>query len=611
VRKLATLLSLACLFQSAALAGQPARVWAVNDGEKVERDDLTHRGRVSNSAWDGRRIKIFGARNEVIAFQVVVEAGAEGVGALSLALPELRRRGGGGRVRYAPPAADPTDYAGRPIQLFSVNYMNVTETTRANWVWRPDSPAAPADTTGWKPVQLVPENAKAGKGGFPLKVAPRQNQAVWIEIYTARDLPAGIYEGRVEVTADGRKQSVPVELELFDFTLPDENSMHAMVYYEPLQPELYQGRNLDAEYHRFAHRQRVELTHAYNVESARAARGRFTGEDFTRARGYEGPGEAIGNRVIPRSFYGPGKDFDERASAWRKSDEWMTFLRENFPAALTFLYVPDEPGPSEYEYIRRLAANVHSNPGPGKSLPIFVTKRYTKELEEAIDIWDSGPQGFDVERARSERARGRRYWIYNGGRPAGGAIVIDAPATDPRATIWACFKHHIEVYFYWHGVHWRHNSQKQGTREQNVWANPITFDNRGQPRKPVNSQGWINGDGVLIYPGEERLHPEEDRGVPGPVSTVQLANFRRGLQDHQYLTLARRAGLNAEVEAALQAVVPRVFSETPRGGAVSFAETGDQFERARYTLARAIARAEKGRSPRARARASRGQRRGH
>src|SRR5829696_6269845 len=207
VRKLAALLSLACLFQGTALAGQPARVWAVNDGEKVERDDLTNRNRASNSAWDGRRIKIFGARNEVVAFQVVVEAGAAGIGELRVALPELKMRGGGGRIRYVPPAADPTDYAGRPVQLFSVNYMNVTETTRANWVWRPDSPAAPADTTGWKPVQLV----------------------------------------------------------LFDFTLPDENSMHAMVYYEPLQPELYQGRNLGPAYHRFAHRHRVELVHAYSV----------------------------------------------------------------------------------------------------------------------------------------------------------------------------------------------------------------------------------------------------------------------------------------------------------------------------------------------------------
>lgn len=597
LRKFAALLALACLLQQTALAGRPARVWAVNDGEKVERDDLANRNRARNSAWDGRRIKLFGARNEVVAFQVVVEAGAEGIGELRVALPELRRRGGGGKIRYAPPAADPTDYAGRPIQLFSVNYMNVTETTHANWVWRPGSPSAPADTTGWKPVQLVPENAKAGRGGFPLKVAPRQNQAVWVEIYAGRDLPAGMYEGRVEVTADGREQAIPVEFELFDFALPDENSMHAMVYYEPTQPELYMGRNLDAEFHRFAHRQRVELVHAYDVEKASAARGRFTGEDFTAPGGYEGPGEGVGNRVIPRSFYGPGKEFDERESARRASDEWMTFLRENFPLAVTFLYMPDEPGPSEYDYIRRLAGNVHSNPGPGKSLPVFVTKRYTEELKDTIDIWDSGPQGFDVERARSERARGRRYWIYNGGRPNGGAIVIDAPATDARATIWACFKHNVEVYFYWHGVHWRHNGQKQGERNQNVWANPVTFDNRGQPRKPVNSQGWINGDGVLIYPGEDRLHPEEDRGVPGPVSTLQLANFRRGLQDHQYLTMARGLGLDAEVGAALNAVVPRVFSEVPREGAVAFAETGDAFESVRYRLARAIARAGKAGKP--------------
>ena len=90
---------------------------------------------------------------------------------------------------------------------------------------------------------------------------------------------------------------------------------------------------------------------------------------------------------------------------------------------------------------------------------------------------------------------------------------------------------------------------------------------------------------------------------------MQLANFRRGLQDHQYLTLARKRGLNAEVEAALRSVVPRVFSEVPRGGAVAFAETGDRFESVRYSLARAIARAPRDDSPRPRP--SRGKRRGH
>lgn len=90
-----------------------------------------------------------------------------------------------------------------------------------------------------------------------------------------------------------------------------------------------------------------------------------------------------------------------------------------------------------------------------------------------------------------------------------------------------------------------------------------------------------------MYPGEEKLHPDQDRGIAGPINTIQLANFRRGLQDHQYLTLARQLGLNSLVNETLQAVVPRVFSDAK--GAVGFAETGNEYERARYKLAQAIA----------------------
>jgi hypothetical protein len=568
-------------------------LWAVNDGEKIDRDDLTNPSKAGNSAWYGKRIKIFGARNEIVAFQLIIEAGSAGIGKLSVSLPELEHKGGRAKIVYAPPSVDPTQYVGRPIQLFSENYMYVSAPTEAGWIYKFNTPSAPKNPTGWKPVQLVPENAKPGKGGFPLRVEPSQNQTIWIEVYLERNLPAGIYEGSVRVRADGEVRQVPLQLELFDFTLPDEKSMHAMVYYEGLQPELYQGRNLDGVYHRFAHRQGIELVHAYTQESALRALGRFRGDDFTRAKGYEGPGEGVGNRIIPASFYGPGEGYDERASAWRKADAWMTFLRRTFPNAITFLYMPDEPRAAEYAHIRKLSDNIHSNPGPGKQLPIFVTKGYVKELDGAIDVWCSGPQAYYVQRALEERAKGHDYWVYNGGRPFGGAIVIDAPATDARATIWGCFKHGIKVYFYWHGDHWQHNRQKQGDRIQNVWANPVTFDNRSQPNKPRSSQSFANGDGVLMYPGEEKLHVDESRGIAGPCSTIQLANFRRGLQDHQYLTMARQLGLNTLIDEVLQAVVPRMFSDAQASSPVGFSETGNTYEAARYKLAAAIAVAHK------------------
>lgn len=586
MNKALPVLALAALLPAVPVAAGVASVWAVSDGEKVEKDDRAHPLKATNAVWDGRTVRIAAARNEIVAFQVIVEADAAGMGTLSASLPELRRRGAADAITYAPPAIDPSLSAGRPIQLFSVNYMNVTAESHADWAWKPGSPAAPRDATGWKPVQLVPENARAGRGGFPIAVGPGLGQAIWIEIHVGRDRPAGVYEGTLTLTADGRATALPVELRVFDFAVPDESSLPVMVYFEPDQPVLYQGRPLDAAYHRFAHRHRVELVHAYDEAKVEAHRGRFDGSDFRKERGYEGPGEGVGNTFVPASFYGPGPAFQERLSAWSRSDAWMTFLARTFPKALTFLYLPDEPYPAQYPEVKRLAENVRSNPGPGGKLPLFLTKRIISEFQGLVDIWSIPPQAFDIAAAAAERAKGRRVSFYNGGRPQGPTPVIDAPATEARAIAWAAFKNDVDLYFYWHGVHWRHNGQKQGERNQNVWANPITFDNRGQPRKPVEDQGFINGDGVLLYPGEERLHPEEDRGVAGPIGTVQLANLRRGLQDHQYLTLARRLGLEAEVKAALAAVVPRVFSDA--GETVGFAETGETFEAARLALGEAI-----------------------
>src|SRR5690606_1379777 len=196
---------------------------------KVERDAREHTARSSNAVWDGHRVRVFGARNEVVAFQLIVEADASGIDQLAVALPRLIGPNGSALV-YKPPAPDPTEYDDRPIQLFVAHYMHVDMASHASWVYARDSAAAPPDPTGWKPVKLVPENAT--KGGLPTTVGADHTQSIWIEIYTGRDRPAGRYTGAIEIVADGQRQSVPVELELFDFDLPDRNSMHAMLYYE-------------------------------------------------------------------------------------------------------------------------------------------------------------------------------------------------------------------------------------------------------------------------------------------------------------------------------------------------------------------------------------------
>lgn len=567
----------------------PFEVWAVHDGIKVKRDARNHPDRARNAIWDGRTIRLPAARNEIVAFQVIVEAGPSGLEAVSAALPRLTRRAGGGEIAYRQPAVDPTEYRGRPIQIFSQHYMHVTEASRADWIFEPGSPTAPAGMLGWIPVQLVPENATAGRGGFPLRVAPDQNAAFWFDIYVPRTTQPGVYTGDVRVTAGGAVRTLPIELEVLDVLMPDENTLPAMVYYEPSQPELYHGRNLDPAYHRFAKRHRVEFVNAYNPQTARADLGRFTGRDFTPARGYEGPGEGTPNRIVPRTFYGPGRDFASLDAVWKAADEWITFLEANLPQAQTFLYMPDEPRPPQFPEILALGERLKQNPGPGRRLRTFVTRGHTPEIAPAIDIWCAGPAHYDLARAAQERAAGKSYWFYNGGRPAGGALIIDSPAIDARVVGWAAFKHGVDGYFYWHANHWRHNSQKRvGDRNQDVWADPVTFDNRSEGK---DDNGFINGDGVLVYPGEEKLHREQDRGIAGPISTIQMANLRRGLQDHALLTMARRLGLEQEVSAELNRLVPRLFSEA-KPDALGFSEDGNEYEQARQRLLRAIAQRE-------------------
>lgn len=564
-------------------------LWAVNDGEKVERDDRSHPARERNSAWDGQRVRLFGARNEVLAFQVIAQAGERDVTSLRAQLPELthrdpsKHRAGSTKIRYRAPAADPTDYVDRPIQIFSQHYLDVAVPTTANWITAPGLAASPTDMLGNKPVALVPEHARAGRGGFPLSVAAGQNQGLWFEIYVEPDLAAGLYEGTIQVEADGEPWALPVELEVFDFTLPDENSWNAMLYFEAEQTARYHGAPLAAAYHRLAHRQRVEFVSGYDVASATAELGRFTGSDFTPDCGYAGPGVGRGNRIIPRTMYGPGNLFSEPGSAWRESDVWVEFVRRHVADPITFLYMPDEPGSGQFPQILSIAANVHGNPGVGRDLPILVTHGFTAALDPAIDIWATVSSHFSTSRAALERAHGDQMWFYNGQRPHVGSVLIDSPATDPRVQAWASFKHDVDVYFYWHVNHWYHNSQAQVgyDRVQNVWADPKTFYSR--------RGAFANGDGVLVYPGQDVLHPEQDRGIPGPVHTIQLANLRRGAQDHLYLTLLERRGETELVEWALQQIVPRVLDEVGSGEGVQFPEAGDAFDAVRYELGRALA----------------------
>lgn len=97
----------------------------------------------------------------------------------------------------------------------------------------------------------------------------------------------------------------------------------------------------------------------------------------------------------------------------------------------------------------------------------------------------------------------------------------------------------------------------------------------------------MNGDGLLIYPGRDFIFPAEDRGIDGPLPSIRLKNWRRGIQDVEYLALARQAGEGTLADQVLDTLVPSALDENGLSGgeSVPWEEDGEIWLQQRRRLA--------------------------
>ena len=342
---------------------------------------------------------------------------------------------------------------------------------------------------------------------------------MWIEVYIGRDRRPASTAAPSTLRADGR--TAPRADRARGVRLrAARREQHARdgVLRAASRSSSIRGAISTRAYHRFAHRHRIELVHAYD-EQTRAGRcgpvlGRrlHAGPRLRRARRGRGQHDRAA-----RSSTGRASAFDDRArrlGAARRVDDVPA--RAKLPRALTFLYMPDEPSPPRVSADPDAGGQHALEPGTrprAADLRDQLVRRAARRRDRHLV---RRPAGFDVERVAARARQGRQLLVLQR-RPAGrrrdhhrraghrraGHDVGRVQARRRRSTSTGT------------SIHWRHNSQKQGERKQNVWAE---HDHVRQPRparKPIDDQGYINGDGVLIYPGEEKLHPEEDRGVPG------------------------------------------------------------------------------------------------
>ena len=295
---------------SIAYGQQDLRVWALGDGLRVDpvagrllesRPDI-HKDypagaqHVRNAVWDSgsRTVALTAARNEFVAFQLILEApnGAQEVDVSFQALEHSSGR----RI------------TGQNLAIFKEWYVHVERPTGAY----ERTSLGPA----WYPDALVPKRAAVlAAGGFPFaipdpsnRVPGQKNQAVWIDVFVPAEpsaAPAGRYTGNVSITWKGGQENIAVELDVWDFALPQESHLRGDVWNNSM---LNMPPDEEMRYYQLCRQHRfLPLVYAYRpklnvrgtdvtidwTEYDKRLAPYIDGSAFTARHGYWGPGSGL------------------------------------------------------------------------------------------------------------------------------------------------------------------------------------------------------------------------------------------------------------------------------------------------------------------------------
>jgi hypothetical protein len=578
--------ALAPLLAAATFAAGTARaapsVWAVDDGEKIKRDATSlgfERGE-DNPVWaPGLPVRLFALRNETVAFQVVVEADDAELDGVSVDLDALAGPGGA-VLANAPGAEDPTRFVGRPIERFVEHYLDVTRASGGRVAgesigWLDGAAPKAGAWTGAVPDALIPVEVAPAWSPYPLRIAPRTNGVVWIDVTVPRDQPPGVYTGSVVVRAGSAPlATLPVELEIEDAVLPDR-ILRTMLYYDRSELDRRIGGGDAAERHlwQLLHRHRLTALHdAKDVADVQRQLAALDGTAFTAAAGYEGPAAGAGDGVLSIGAYGAlGAPSEAGVAAVERIADELT-SRRVLETTDVFLYAKDEDCQSPWAKQWKALLAKETRPNAKRVRLAWTCDDHAagQPVDVPIQL-----ETFDPAETAHARGAGKEVWVYNGVRPMDGAFLTDTEAVSPRVNGWIGAMNDIGRWFFWETTFW-YDDNRGGHGAYDPFVTAETFHNA--------SGDWCEGDGVLLYPGKQvDRFTEHSIGMAGVVASIRLKEWRRGIEDAGYYQLARAAD-RAAADAIAARLVPAAMSAARRGQAPSWPSRGKPFFEARRAL---------------------------
>jgi hypothetical protein len=587
----------------AAVCSAGVRVWTVSDGVRVnpvtgklieDRTDI-HKDYPTGDYRSSKNVSLKAARNEFVAFQVIIES-SEPVDGIDVNALELAHPSG-------------TRLTGWNVQLFKEWYVQV----------RRPSTGYEATSLGpaWYPDALMPKRPANLNTGFPFSIPdlynniPGQtNHALWVDIYVPDDpsqAPPGIYSGELIVRWKGGQDAVNVTLDVWDFALPHETHLKGDIWNGSMRQMAPED---ELEYYQLARQHRFHpLIYAYrpklkvsgtNVEldwtEYDERIGRYLdGSAFTAAHGYWGPGYGVpvSHMMLPfdiekgESTRGAwpiplpeGGRTPEYEAVWQEvgrqvrahldsRPEWRHVVKVAFLNGLDESYYE-----AAYEKMLYYGRLLHEAMGRGW-FKYRVDGGYSREamekLSAEVELWVNHTVEFDINTVEYFRKRGVDAWFYgpmiyeqesNSG--CGSNTFLDLDLLVNRGIGW---------------VGWKYNSGwVEWEFDWNAFAAWYEAENFKEPDR------IYNGSGQLIYRGEVM-------GYRHPVASIRLKAQRRGLQDYEYFwLLAERTGSREASDKLVNGIIyKRPFGKSAIGDTEIWKNNPDLWDQARIAAGAKIA----------------------
>lgn len=386
------------------------------------------------------------------------------------------------------------------------------------------------------------------RNAFPCKVGVGKNQPVWVDIYVAPKTPPGKYRGDVLVQAEGLDSiSIPVELEVWPFTLPVQPSMRSVFGSNPgfvnaghNKPKDLVG--LTRKYFVSAARHRVSLhIGGWNVyRTASNTDGTYT-VSGGQAEQYVGdawdgtlfPNGAKFRPVLVSHFTKPAKTHDEKVRWWQATE---AFLEKKGWLDDNFVYVWDEPAKSVFPQIVEICKAIHEGTTKVKTM---VTTEPNPALYGAVDIWCPVINYYKPE-WHERKKKGEQIWWYPSNMSHQDKNLPDYGALDHQAIYarilpWVSWSCDIDCILYF-------DTMSTFQRGKKAWTDTFAYGG--------------NGDGQLFYPGR----PDVIGGKHDiPVETIRLKMIRESFEDYEYLALLKKLGGKKKANAICLALAKDPF----------------------------------------------------